>query len=109
MTALLQRLEAASADEQGHLISEAASYAREQGWIDHATCLKAISWVKVGAYLDAALTLVPEGTDWKLHRTSCNADVWFTAEIQDSNEDWWRARKSSPALALCIAALRARE
>jgi len=61
------------------------------------------------ASLDAALTLVPEGSSWSVGNNSgaivvCNGGIssgaWGYVDGSDAK---------SPALALCIAALRARE
>lgn len=52
--------------------------------------------------LDAALTLVPEGSDWTLHRVNDGLTIW--ADVGPIKEAWG----NTPALALCIAALRAR-
>lgn len=64
------------------------------------------------ANLDAALTLVPEEwTAWELRssakKTRFSADLSRLTEC-DSGEDWTYGRASTPALALCAAALRAR-
>lgn len=62
--------------------------------------------------LDAALSLVPEEwTAWALNSTRRKRS--FTAELSrltecDSGEDWRHASASTPALALAIAALKAR-
>jgi hypothetical protein len=53
------------------------------------------------ASLDAALTLVPDNTPWMLTRYS-NATIW--AEVGEE----WQHQGATPALALCIAALKAR-
>lgn len=63
--------------------------------------------------LDAAVTLVPEKwTAWELRshaaRTRYSADLSRLTECDASQEDWAHGRASTPALALCAAALRAR-
>jgi len=75
------------------------------------------------ASIDAALTLVPEG--WRL-AALCERDPWFCRlETHDFESVTWgkgsdwitevtsgseaTAKASTPALAICIAALRARE
>ena len=66
------------------------------------------------ASIDAALTLVPEGWDWSA-QTSClkglsRASCDLTQLAPFKPEDWTvrTARATTPALALCAAALRAR-
>jgi hypothetical protein len=70
----------------------------------------ALEWVNVPGYtasIDAALTLVPEGWVWKCQdkpAVACVADSkWAQKEIYQL-----KGISSTPALALCIAALRAR-
>jgi hypothetical protein len=62
----------------------------------------------VGFYtelIDAALTLVPEGYDWELTSfPTVRAELW---QREDDRRDGPQIA-SSPALALCIAALKAR-
>jgi hypothetical protein len=61
--------------------------------------------------LDAALTLVPEGAEWNLIKllhpddmVGYSADVGLPTEVR-----WFQASaRTTPALALCIAALKAR-
>lgn len=75
--------------------------------------------------IDAALTLVPEGCDWDVGHIRANGFVSATVmwqapagsrfhEFFDAGPDttvWWaeKGKGPTPALALCIAALRARE
>jgi hypothetical protein len=59
------------------------------------------------ASLDAALTLVPEGKEWNLHRVHDDYNrgkVYFYACIDEAQVHYG----ATPALALCVAALRAR-
>ena len=62
--------------------------------------------------LDAALTLVPEGCIWatSAYTTFATADVTLTGEgfLSASGDVEFEAQAKTPALALCIAALRAR-
>lgn len=62
--------------------------------------------------LDAALTLVPEGCGWKVQR-NLNGDCWAVVQRQDANRriDIWAESDmlKTPALALCIAAMKASE
>lgn len=59
------------------------------------------------ASLDAAMTLVPEGTGFGLllsrDRKDCRADIW-----SDERTEERFFTGATPALALCIAALKAR-
>ncbi|HAW61423.1 MAG TPA: hypothetical protein DCX26_03715 [Pseudomonas sp.] len=53
------------------------------------------------ASIDAAMTLVPEGHWFQLEGPDhCAADV-------GNDEQWWKGRAATPALALCAAAIRA--
>jgi hypothetical protein len=54
--------------------------------------------------LDAALTLVPEGSYAKLQIGRNHAKGWAWVELRDVEA----VARSTPALALCIAALKAR-
>lgn len=56
--------------------------------------------------VDAALTLVPEGFDWTLGHT--NGGLTIHAEVGGRGDEYMRFG-ATPALALCAAALRARE
>lgn len=93
---LIERLEAAS----GAAFALDAAIARASGYA---------SWPPRAytASLDAALTLVPEGHKWVLHSDGC-AGVKLCDMGDDDDlptgEDW----AATPALALCIAALKAR-
>jgi hypothetical protein len=65
--------------------------------------------------LDAAVTLVPEGWFWRVGRTSIFAGWAFVHNTHhdhgepDRNEFGWRkVAGTTPTLALCIAALKAR-
>jgi hypothetical protein len=57
------------------------------------------------ASIDAAMMLVPEGYDWIIGRT--NEGLTIHAEVGGRGGDYMRFG-STPALALCAAALRAR-
>jgi len=54
------------------------------------------------ASIDAALALVPEGKDWTVR--SCAV----MAEVDIGEDEWISVNAATPALALCIAALRVR-
>ena len=60
------------------------------------------------ASIDAALTLVPEGWLWRIMPSDFDgwlAEVW----TDDTLDCEFGVRAKTPALAICIAALRARE
>jgi hypothetical protein len=56
--------------------------------------------------LDAAVTLVPEGMEWTI--THKNRDLDRPSVFVGRSLDWSSEDASTPALALCAAALRAR-
>jgi hypothetical protein len=58
------------------------------------------------ASLDAAMTLVPEGFDWIIGHT--NSGLTIHAEVGGRGGEYQRFA-ATPALALCAAALRARD
>jgi hypothetical protein len=71
-----------------------------------------VRMIEIGAYESAAVTLVPEGCDWHCQSnpsvTACWASVdpmKFDLKLQEWGSGMRRA--STPALALCAAALRA--
>lgn len=59
------------------------------------------------ASIDAALTLVPDDHDWSLHCDNGQA-IAGCAPADPAGCSWADSRAATPALALCIAALRAR-
>ena len=68
--------------------------------------------VRAEAWTDAALMLVPEGLGWRVGANPGASKYAGEAEIEDPKDGGWQftveANGRSPALALCIAALRAR-
>ncbi len=62
--------------------------------------------------LDAALTLVPEGWKWRLDGVGSpryyEADLWGSSILPERKQEYISSGGSTPALALCSAALRAR-
>lgn len=120
MRDVIERLEAAGPDEEDQAVLAAIEYARSQGWIDDATHDRAMTFWGVGAYLDAALTLRPEGCWWLVGRGGVSDDEpEYGAQIRrpavdgvlldDDDVMGDGESDASPAAALCIAALRARE
>jgi hypothetical protein len=76
--------------------------------INCGVCGKDTSFNPAPAYtssIDAAVTLVPEDMHWEIcradHRKGFMARVWYSVV--------YRADAPTPALALCIAALKARK
>lgn len=55
--------------------------------------------------LDAALTLVPSGFQWAISAPDIEQEMSFRAEVDYSDSTW----AASAPLALCIAALKARQ
>ena len=116
---LLSRLQAATGPDReidaeiGELVGAAdhsgPAYHRPfKDWAKHYT-----------ASLDAALTLVPVGNWWEIGKTTderspmrhfgCSADGIFVAKTHASYGDGgFIGRHDAPAIALCIAALKAR-
>jgi len=108
LTALSDRVEAASASGQRATLKEAyhAIFPHNSPQHDHQHRARFIGFLDAGGYLDAAMTLRPEG--------------WFTfcaGEDRHSHSWSWElrhaghkahARAATPALALTVACLRAR-
>ena len=67
MKDLIKKLETATEDQQEELILEALQFAYDRDWIVLRTHSLATAWVRSGAYLSAAMVLVPEG--------------WFTYKV----------------------------
>ena len=112
MKELLAKLEAATEADQERLIWDAVQYAYNRSWIFTPTCAKAHSWVRSGAYMSAAMVLMPEG--WAIR------NLWQAVKPKDW--PWWGIQlwrpepykvlpsvlgAATPALAVAIAALRA--
>lgn len=59
--------------------------------------------------LDTAVTLVPEGIAWTVSKLF-NKRFWASCDDPENYDNSWAvsAEKPTPALAICIAALRAR-
>lgn len=72
-------------------------------WIAHAPWRHEWPVPHFTASIDAALTLVPESFYWEVHQDGC---AFVRIPNTDEDVDAWRA--ATPAIALCIAALKAR-
>lgn len=100
---LAERCEKATEEQQRALLLEAF----DAVFLDdpEARFLRFRRLVDAGAYLDAAMTLVPDGYDWIIGRT--NDGLTIPAEVGGRGDEYMRFG-NTPALALCAAALRAR-
>jgi len=100
MTGLIERLEAATGpDRELDAAIWRATVPEAKHWPDNAA-------MPFTASIDAALTLVPEGWSYTvawLHRNSRACVAMFHAKLEEQ-----RAEAPTPALAICIAALKAR-
>jgi hypothetical protein len=66
----------------------------------------ALSLVPFTASLNAAMTLVPEGCSWSLHKHNSYSRAGVF--VDDGRDPGHYCDAATPALALCAAALRAR-
>lgn len=104
---LLARLEGATED-QGYLIKCVLREARAQHWIDSDTFDRAMHWAACGAFVDAALTLVPEGMEFEITTLYGPARVAMGLNVNHAGP-WYSERlDGNIALALVTAAIRAR-
>lgn len=122
MNELIERLEAAGWKDQRPLLREAFDIIRPEPrkwdgfpWINPRK--EWVNWYKdwrwfeaalrIGAYESAALTLVPEGWDWGGHS---DCEFYVFKRRPDMRGGYARiidATAATPALAICIAALKA--
>lgn len=117
MTDIIARLEAATEDQQRWLLVEAIKLAHVRGWIDNKTYVKAIAFVEIGAFVDAALTLVPDALAkkpawWGVRRgglTYFHASIGVIEPYEDGVPQGIWAHANTPALALCSADLKAHQ
>ena len=112
MTDLIARLESAT-KETSALMWECFSEKFPDGTV-HETYMQFAGFLDAGAYLDAALTLVPEGL--KVELTIHEDGIGHCVLLQFDETVCKRqvvaestAQKPTPALAVCAAALRARK
>jgi hypothetical protein len=106
LLSLAERVEQASAEDQRHLIEQAAAQlALHQLWPpkadDTALAARFFAFLNAGAFLDAAMTLVPEGWNWRLESWRLVA----SAKLQRDNRVLG-GDATTPALALTAACLR---
>lgn len=110
MNDLIERIEAASGPDReiDQDIHELVKMGLQE------TTGKAYPWsLYYTKYIDAALTLVPEGFEWSLeyqagHHVSSDVECMVAiAKLGDPCRDW-ESTSYTPALALCAAALKSR-
>lgn len=113
MDDLIKQLEAATAQDEKRCVTAALEYAGRRGLISADAVHRGWDLASVGAWLEVAMLLVPDGwTAWELrsrgNKTRFSADLSRLTEC-DAGEDSANGSGPTPALALCIAALRAHE
>lgn len=123
---LAKRCEAATADQQHTLLDDAyhAVFPKPEriwvtdnagSWTDEYSAHHERSWrfqefLDAKAYVDAALTLVPEGWRWTWDGARKEAICVKNGAMPTSRDGKFSLGNSdAPALAICAAALRARE
>lgn len=107
---ILDQLQNASADDQGYAIKCALREAKAQGWIDEDAFKSAMHWVAVGAFVDAALTLVPAKSLWSVADMEDGPVAEVLIPLLGGHfGEGGSSRGATPALALCIAALKAQQ
>lgn len=103
---LIERLEAATPKGERAAILAMLDHAKDADWLTFDQWRAAYRFWDVGAYLDAAMTLVPEGWRWHVDYRPA-AQCWHGLHcVFDDEGD---CTGTTPALALSIAALKARE
>ena len=86
---------------------------RVLGYPEYAALLaRGIALIDAEAWIDVAMTLVPEGWEWSLYsaQSGFRPQAQLETEVMRQREGFEpvSAFGATPALALCIAALRAR-
>ena len=123
MKDLLAKLETATETEQEELILEALQYAYAQDWIKLVITGKAGRWVRQGAFLSAAMVLVPEGwlfnrmdqmSSWtaKAVKSPIPTEKWWTVELYEWGKDkdgLSKGRAVTAPLTVTIASLKAHD
>lgn len=119
MSDLIERLEKATAENEHVAIYDALVFAHKAGWLSDGPYDVAMRWRNEGAYLCAAMTLVPEGYrvdqigEWEAMPLRARGP-WYAilkrvgsaaGTISTDRADHF----PSAALALCAAALKAQE
>ena len=115
MKDLIAKLEAAPEAEQEGLILEALQLAYSHSWITHYMFMRARRWALLGAYLSAAVVLVPEGWWWSINQSGGPmkggqndlSPIYTTTLFRPRLEV--RGTQGTPALAVAIAAMKTRD
>jgi hypothetical protein len=102
---LADRCEAASAEQQHDLLAEAFS-ALTGAFVATPSAIRFMRILGAEAYLDAAMTLVPEGL--KLLMDQQDGEEWAVSVWADQITPLVQSHAATPALALTAACLRAR-
>ena len=84
--------------ERAPALGERATWINPQG--EHTSRRQGDGWFKPTESLDAAMSLVPKGSPWKVQ----DHPDWSVSAVVDVEEGY----ATTPAIALCAAALRAR-
>lgn len=103
---LVERCEAATADEQREMLEHVFAALLPNPSVLEARCF--VDMLNCEAFESAAMTLVPEGWNWKVGHSGYRASSWVMEGVRGGyvgNESY----AVTPALALCAAALRARD
>ncbi len=111
MNDLLARLEIAPPKDERGLLKNCARLAFQRGWITVGQNCRMRQFIEAGAFIDAAMTLVPEG--WRIaemkdglgENGSCELRLWCPNNYALGHK--YPAYASTPALAISIAALKA--
>lgn len=107
-TALIHRIEEAGAEQEAALVHEAVVLAHGKGWITDDQLKTAGTFWHVGAYLQAALILLPEGLWWVLN-SGVQSGAALAKISAGKTWDTHDGNAATPALAVCVAALKARK
>lgn len=98
---LADRCEKATADEQHELLQQAGTFVLERGTEAWTAFNRAMHGF---CYLDAAMTLVPEG--WRRLLSERDDGSWVVSLLRHDAKEREQGDAATPALALCAAALR---
>jgi len=111
---MIARLEAATEETQRADVQAALYFAQKRRWITFETWNRASAWAESGAYESAALTLVPEGLDVEIlilvndGAVRAEVQIYPKAFAVCRDDEHIYGEGKTPALALCIAALKLR-
>ena len=96
--------EEAGWDEDGKDFPDGIRY-----WTDEREKSYAVGVERFTSSIDAAMTLVPEGMYYKLERFSDGCYAAVCPYSRQADQTLWRGHQKPAAIALCIAALKARD